>query len=84
MWTVRCLRNSVARTTDSDFVGDWLVKRFADRYNFHRLHRAIGYITPADMLGGRAEAIRATRDKKLKAALAQRRTAWARARDKTT
>ena len=32
---------------------------------FQRLHSAIRYVTPADMLAGRAPAIWATRDRKL-------------------
>lgn len=50
-----------------------IVARFVDHYNHQRLHSAIGYITPADRLAGRAEEIRAIRDRKLKAAQHQRR-----------
>jgi transposase InsO family protein len=52
-----------------------LVTRFVDHYNHHRLHSALGYITPADALAGRADAIWAARDQKLEAARAQRRAA---------
>ena len=45
-----------------------LVNDFVDRYNNRRLHSAIGYITPADKLHGRAESIQAERDAKLTAA----------------
>jgi len=45
-----------------------LVTDFVDRYNNVRLHSSIGYITPADKLHGRAEAIQAQRDAKLAAA----------------
>jgi putative transposase len=45
-----------------------LVTDFVDRYNNVRLHSSIGYITPADKLYGRAEAIQAQRDAKLAAA----------------
>ena len=45
-----------------------LVARFVEHYNNVRLHSAIGYITPADFLAGRAEAIWAERDRKLEAA----------------
>ncbi len=34
-------------------------------YNTVRLHSALGYVAPADRLEGRAEAIRAERDRKL-------------------
>jgi len=53
-----------------------LVAGFVAYYNYQRLHSAIGFITPADMLAGRADAIRAGRDQKLDAARAQRRAAW--------
>jgi transposase InsO family protein len=45
-----------------------LVTDFVDHYNNRRLHSAIGYITPADKLQGRAETIHAQRDVKLAAA----------------
>lgn len=41
------------------------VADFVRRYNTERLHSAIGYITPADKLQGRAEAIQAHRQRKL-------------------
>lgn len=45
-----------------------LVTDFVDKYNNRRLHSAIGYVTPADKLHGRAETIQAERDAKLVAA----------------
>jgi putative transposase len=45
-----------------------IVERFVTEYNTARLHSAIQYITPADKLAGRAEAILAGRDAKLAAA----------------
>ena len=42
------------------------------QYNHERLHSAIGFITPADMLAGQAEEIWAARDRKLEAARARR------------
>ena len=50
-----------------------LVAEFVDSYNTVRLHSAIAYITPADKLAGRAEAIWAARREKLAAADARRR-----------
>src|SRR5690606_188610 len=52
-----------------------VVAGFVTEYNEVRLHSAIGYITPHDMLGGRQAAIHEQRDAKLKAARAQRAAA---------
>lgn len=49
-----------------------VVDRFVRHYNEVRLHSAIGYITPADMMAGRADAIHAGRDRKLEAARERR------------
>ena len=51
-----------------------IVAKFVDDYNHRRLHSSIRYVTPADMLAGRAEAILAARDAKLEAARAARKT----------
>lgn len=51
----------------------YIVQRFVTEYNTVRLHSAIQYITPADKLAGRAEAILAGRDAKLAAAREARR-----------
>jgi transposase InsO family protein len=50
-----------------------LVARFVEHYNNVRLHSAIGYITPADFLGGRGPDIWTRRDRKLEAAREIRR-----------
>ena len=50
-----------------------LVAEFVTYYNTVRLHSAIAYITPADKLAGRAEAIWAARREKLAVADARRR-----------
>jgi putative transposase len=50
-----------------------LVGRFVDHYMNVRLHSAIGYITPANFLAGRAKQIQAARDAKLEAARELRR-----------
>ena len=55
-----------------------LVAEFVDHYNTVRLHSAIGYVTPADKLAGRAEAIWAERKRKLAEAEARRRAARSR------
>lgn len=49
-----------------------VVGRFVDYYNHVRLHSAIGYVTPADMLAGREQEIWEQRDRKLKEAREQR------------
>jgi putative transposase len=50
-----------------------VVARFVDHYNGIRLHSAIGYITPNDLLAGRAKTIWEGRDRKLEAAREARR-----------
>jgi Integrase core domain len=51
-----------------------LIQQYVDRYNYIRLHSAIGYVTPNDMLAGRQIEIHAQRDRKLEAARQQRRS----------
>ena len=58
-----------------------IVSSFVTHYNTVRLHSAIQYITPADKLAGRAEAILTARDAKLAAA---RQTRKARRRRERT
>lgn len=53
-----------------------VVAAFVAQYNAERLHSAIGYVTPADALAGRAEAIWAARDQKLELAREARRATW--------
>jgi transposase InsO family protein len=50
-----------------------VVDRFVQHYNSVRLHSAIGYIAPNDLLAGRAEVIWAERDRKLEEAREARR-----------
>jgi transposase InsO family protein len=49
-----------------------LIRHYVDHYNQVRLHSAIGFVTPADMLAGRQVEIHAARDRKLETARAQR------------
>jgi putative transposase len=49
-----------------------LIQNYVDHYNKVRLHSAIGYVTPADMLAGRQKEIHAARDRKLEQARQQR------------
>jgi putative transposase len=49
-----------------------LIQSYVDRYNTVRLHSAIGYVTPQDMLHGRQAEIHAARDRKLEEARRQR------------
>ena len=49
-----------------------LIQHYVDHYNQVRLHSAIGFVTPADMLAGRQAEIHTARDRKLEAARAQR------------
>jgi transposase InsO family protein len=49
-----------------------LIQQYVDHYNQVRLHSAIGFVTPADMLAGRQVEIHAARDRKLETARAQR------------
>ena len=52
--------------------GRRLIQHYVDHYNQVRLHSAIGFVTPADMLAGRQAEIHAARDRKLETARAQR------------
>jgi len=49
-----------------------LIQTYVDYYNTVRLHSAIGYVTPHDMLTGRQTEIHAARDRKLEEARYQR------------
>lgn len=50
-----------------------ILDRYVKYYNNERLHSAIGYVTPADRLAGRAEQIQQERDRKLAEARRKRK-----------
>lgn len=52
-----------------------IVEKFVEEYNKHRLHSAIGYITPIDRLNNKQEEIFKARDSKLETARANRKLA---------
>jgi putative transposase len=49
-----------------------LIERYVKHYNTVRLHSAIGFVTPQNMLEGKQKEIHADRDRKLEAAREQR------------
>ena len=49
-----------------------LIGNYVQHYNTARLHSAVGYITPADMLAGRQAEVLAERDRRLEEARRQR------------
>ena len=64
-----CLRPNVPLSLEEARL---LVAQFVEHYNHTRLHSAIGYVTPADRLAGRQQAIFDERDRKLAAARERR------------
>lgn len=60
-----CIRPLTPLTLDD---GVRLIETYVDYYNSVRLHSAIGYVTPQDMLAGRQAEIHAVRDGKLERA----------------
>ena len=65
-----CVRPGTPLTPED---GRRLIQDYIDRYNTVRLHSAIGYVTPADMLAGRQAEIHAARDGKREEARQQRK-----------
>jgi transposase InsO family protein len=57
-----CIRPGVPLSVED---ADRLIAQYVAVYNEQRLHSALGYITPKDMLEGRRPAIHAARDHKL-------------------
>lgn len=64
-----CIRPGTPLTPED---GRRLIASYVDHYNTVRLHSAIGFVTPNDMLAGRQAEIHAARDGKLEAARRQR------------
>jgi putative transposase len=64
-----CIRPGTPLTLED---GQQLIQEYVEHYNTVRLHSAIGYVTPADMLAGRQAEIHAARDRKLEEARLQR------------
>jgi len=64
-----CIRPGTPLTPDD---ARRLIASWVNHYNTVRLHSAIGFVTPADMLAGRQSEIHADRDRKLKQARQQR------------
>ncbi len=73
----RTLKHDAVRTQTplSKADADRVVANFVTHYNTERLHSALGYVTPHDVLAGRQPAIHAARDRKLEAARDRRRDA---------
>jgi len=71
----RTLKHDAVRkqTPLSKADADRVVGGFILHYNTVRLHSAIGYVTPHDVLAGRRDAIHAERDRKLEEARERRR-----------
>ena len=65
-----CIRVKCPRTIEE---AKRFVEQYVEYYNTRRLHSAIGYVTPLDMLQGRQKEIHAERDRKLEAAREARR-----------
>jgi putative transposase len=65
-----CIREKCPRTLDE---ARRFVNEYVEHYNRQRLHSAIGYVTPWDMLQGRQKQIHDQRDRKLELAREVRR-----------
>jgi putative transposase len=64
-----CIRPGTPLTPED---GQQLIQEYVEHYNTVRLHSAIGFVTPADMLAGRQAEIHTARDRKLEEARQQR------------
>lgn len=75
-----CVRPQTPLTLED---GRRVVAAFIEEYNTARLHSALGYVTPRDVLEGRQKEIFADRDAKLEAARQQRAKSRAAARSES-
>ena len=64
-----CIRPGVPLTPED---ARRLIEYYVEHYNTVRLHSAIGFVTPTDMLAGRQNEIHGARDRKLEQARQQR------------
>lgn len=64
-----CIRPSCPATREE---AQKRIEKYVNHYNHVRLHSAIGYITPADCLGGLSQVIGEERDRKLESARERR------------
>ena len=64
-----CIRPGTPLTPED---ANRLIQQYVDHYNTVRLHSAIGFVTPQDMLAGRQTEIHEARDRKLEEARRQR------------
>jgi len=64
-----CIRKGTPLTKED---ARQLIQQYVDYYNPVRLHSAVGFVTPTDMLAGRQAEIHAARDRKLEEARQQR------------
>jgi putative transposase len=71
----RTIKGDCIRVSDIKSLEDVrrVVAEYVEHYNEIRLHSAIGYVTPAAMLAGKAAEIHQMRDEKLEAARERRR-----------
>jgi len=76
-----CIRPGVPLSRED---AEKLVAQYVRVYNEHRLHSALGYITPLDRLQGRQAEIHAARDRKLEQARQKREQAAQSQREKLT
>ena len=74
-----CIRPGVPLSVED---AQRLITQYVQVYNEQRLHSAIGYVTPNDLLTGRREEIHAARDRKLEQAR-QNREEFARTKAQT-